>query len=172
MPGGVAAAFAVLSLIRLALLFRGSASARFSEEERRLRAVGFTGLNRGQARHLFDQGVWIDGKAGEVLTREGLPVTHLFHLSTGAANVANCGAMVALAQAPAFLGEMSVLQGSCATATVTLAADSRFWCVPADALRQCLNANPDIRARIEHRFGGTLAEKLRTANSVIAEPAG
>ena len=43
------------------------------------------GLSQNRARHLIDQGMWLAGKEGDVLTREGEPVGHLYYLAEGEA---------------------------------------------------------------------------------------
>ena len=169
--GGVliilAAALLLLNLGHLALLLLARQRARFSEEEERMVAHGLAGLDRAQARHLLDQGMWIDGKPGEVLTRENQPVSHLFYLSAGAAQVTNGGRWIATVGAPTFFGEITVLDESGATATVTLEGEGRFWCVPAGELRLFLRENPALRGALENCFIGTLTQKLRAANRVI-----
>ena len=51
---------------------------RFTPDEQHMMDSLFDGLPRSRARHLVDQGVWISGKAGDTLTREGEPVDHLY----------------------------------------------------------------------------------------------
>ena len=41
------------------------------------------GLGRAQARRLIDQGMWIDGRSGDVLIREGEPAAQLYYLASG-----------------------------------------------------------------------------------------
>jgi len=62
-----------------------------------------------------------------------------------------------------------VLSGAPATATVRLAAKSRFWCIEADVLTRFLAANPGLRPALESAFVGDIAEKLRLANQQLAE---
>ena len=168
MPGVLAAAVAAVNLFYLALIQLAGRRMRFTAEEGAVLAHGLHGLSPAQARHLLDQGMWIDGKAGEVLTRENEPVTHLFYLASGSAEVTSGDRWIVTARAPTFLGEITVLDESGATATTTLAAPSRFWCVAADELRLFLKENPAIRVALEHSFIGTLADKLRVVNRAIS----
>lgn len=165
--GMLAAAVAALNLFHIALLLLAGRRLRFTAEEEGMLAHGLKGLSAPQARHLLDQGLWIEGRTGEVLTRENQPVTHLFYLASGAAEVTSEGRWIVTTGAPTFLGEITVLDEAGATATATLAGPSRFWCVPARELRLFLRENPAIRIALEHSFIGTLADKLRIANSVI-----
>lgn len=166
-----AALLAVLlgvNLFHLGLLLLRGRRLRFTDEETRMAAAVLPSLDRRQARHLIDQGVWIDGRAGETLTRENDPVAHLLYLADGAAEVTSGGRWIATLRAPNLIGEVTVLDESGATATVTLDAPARIWCVAAPALRRFLAENPDIRGALEHSFAGAMAGKIRATNKVLA----
>src|SRR6185436_9693956 len=123
-------------------------------------------------RHLIDQGLWLSGKAGDVLTREGEPVDHLYYLAEGEARVISMGSQVGLCRPGDLIGELTVLSGETASATVTLNTPARFWCAPADDLRPYVEAHEDIRRAIEHGFATVLKAKLRASNRTIAEAGG
>jgi hypothetical protein len=152
-------------------LWRDSA-VRFTPDEQHMMDSLFDGLPRSRARHLVDQGVWISGKAGDMLTREGEPVDHLYYLAEGAAQVLCRGVEVGRCGAGDLIGELTVLSGETATATVILTGPSRFWCAPAEDLRPYVEAHEDIRRAIEHGFATVLKAKLRASNRTIAEAAG
>jgi CRP-like cAMP-binding protein len=132
----------------------------------------FDELPRSRARHLLDQGVWLAGKAGDVLTREGEPVDHLYYLAEGEARVISMDRQVGLCRKGDLIGELTVLSGETASATVTLTTPARFWCAPADDLRPYVEAHEDIRRAIEHGFATVLKAKLRASNRAIAEAGG
>lgn len=144
---------------------------RFTPDEQHMMDSLFDGLPRGRARHLVDQGVWISGKAGDSLTREGEPVEHLYYLAEGDAKVMCDGVEVGHCGAGDLIGELTVLSGETATATVILTRPSRFWCAPAEDLRPYVEAHEDIRRSIEHGFATVLKAKLRASNRTIAEAA-
>ena len=152
-------------------LWRDSA-VRFTPDEQHMMDSLFDGLPRSRARHLVDQGVWISGKAGDTLTREGEPVEHLYYLAEGEAQVLCQGVEVGHCGAGDLIGELTVLSGETATATVILVRPSRFWCAPAEDLRPYVEAHEDIRRAIEHGFATVLKAKLRASNRTIAEAAG
>jgi hypothetical protein len=145
---------------------------RFTPDEQHMMDSLFDGLPRSRARHLVDQGVWISGKAGDTLTREGEPVDHLYYLAEGAAQVLCRGVEVGQCGAGDLIGELTVLSGETATATVILTRPSRFWCAPAEDLRPYVEAHEDIRRAIEHGFATVLKAKLRASNRTIADAAG
>lgn len=145
---------------------------RFTPDEQHMMDSLFDGLPRGRARHLVDQGVWISGKAGDALTREGEPVEHLYYLADGDAQVLCRGVEVGHCGSGDLIGELTVLSGETATATVILTRPSRFWCAPAEDLRPYVEAHEDIRRAIEHGFATVLKAKLRASNRTIAAAAG
>ena len=152
-------------------LWRDSA-VRFTPDEQHMMDSLFDGLPRSRARHLVDQGVWISGRAGDTLTREGEPVDHLYYLAEGEARVLCRGVEVGHCAAGDLIGELTVLSGETATATVILTRPSRFWCAPAEDLRPYVETHEDIRRAIEHGFATVLKAKLRASNRTIAEAAG
>jgi CRP-like cAMP-binding protein len=132
----------------------------------------FDELPRSRARHLLDQGVWLTGKEGDVLTRDGEPVDHLYDLAKGEARVISMGSQVGLCRKGDLIGELTVLSGETASANVILNTPARFWCAPADDLRPYVDAHEDIRRAIEHGFATVLKAKLRASNRAIAEAGG
>jgi CRP/FNR family cyclic AMP-dependent transcriptional regulator len=144
---------------------------RFTFEEEALVAGLLSELSPTRARHLLDQGFWLSGKAGDVLTREEEPVSHLFYLAAGEARVMSHGRLVGTCHAGDLIGEVTVLSGEQASATVTLNGPARFWCAPASALRPYLHAHEDVRRALEHGFAESLRGKLRATNRTIVENA-
>ena len=145
---------------------------RFSADEQQWSRACSTGCRKSRARHLVDQGIWLSGKAGDVLTREGEPVDHLYYLAEGEARVLSTGIEVGLCRPGDLIGELTVLSGETASATVILNTPARFWCAPAEDLRPYVETHEDIRRAIEHGFATVLKAKLRASNRAIAEAAG
>jgi hypothetical protein len=144
----------------------------FTAEERKMIDSLVAGLSTSRARHLIDQGMWLTGKAGDVLTREGEPVGHLYYLAEGEARVTSLGRQVGICSAGDLIGELTVLSGEPASATVTLAGPARFWCAPAEHLKPYVEAHDDLKRAIEHGFAMALKAKLRASNKAIAEAGG
>src|SRR3546814_20042683 len=102
-------------------------------------------LPRSRARHLLDQGFWLSGREGDVLTREEEAVTHLFYLSSGEARVMSHGKRVGTCHAGDLIGEVTVLSGAQASAPLILEGPAPFWFAPAKALRPYPPAHQDVR---------------------------
>ena len=143
-------------------------AARFNREEEEMMSGPLSGLGRAQARRLLDQGFWMDGRPGDVLTREGEQAAQLVYLSRGSADVHAHGHLVGRIGPQQLIGEATVLGGAAATATVTLTAPSRFWCAQGHALNAYLAANPDARHALEQGFTISLRDKLEAMNRAAA----
>lgn len=143
-------------------------AAKFDEDEKAMFSGPLAGLGRAQARRLIDQGMWIEGRPGDVLVREGEPAAQLYFLATGAGDVHSHGNLVGRVVPGQLIGEATVLGESAAIATVTLTQPSRFWCAQGRALNAFLAANPDARHALEHSFTISLREKLDAMNRAAA----
>lgn len=150
----------------------GNRNVRFNDEEREMVERLLPDLPRRSARHVLDQGMWLNGGAGDELTREGEPVHHLYYIAQGEARVISMGRQVGRCGAGDLVGEITVLSGETASATVILDGPARFWCAPAEDLRPYVEAHEDIRRAIEHGFAASLKSKLRASNRTIAEAGG
>jgi len=144
---------------------------RFTPDEQGMVETLFNELPKTRARHLLDQGVWLRGEAGDMLTREGEPVDHLYYLAEGEARVLSGEIEVGRCGKGDLVGELTVLSGETASATVVLETPARFWCAPADDLRPYVEAHEEIRRAIEHGFATVLKAKLRASNRRIADAA-
>jgi CRP-like cAMP-binding protein len=168
MAAGLMALVGTVNIVQLLVLAFGRRGVRFNDEEAAMAAAALPRMDRPTLRALLNQGLWLHARAGETLIREGEPTPHLFYLSEGEAAIASGGRQVATCPSGHFLGEITVLSGAPATATVTLASAARVWCVSTDALRRFLTANPGVRPVLEAAFVGDMAEKLRLANRRLA----
>ena len=139
-------------------------SARFERHEQPLRRGPFEGMNRATARSLIDQGLWIDARAGDVLEREGEPVSHLHWIADGTAESIVHGSPTATCGPRTLIGEATVFSGDPASATVRLTADSKLWSIEAETLLAYAEAHPDVRQILDHGFTRSLAEKLDALN--------
>ncbi len=160
----------IVAGVQVSSVIGANKAARFTHEEQNMFDGPLAGLARAQARRLIDQGVWIDGRPGEVLIREGEPAAQLYYLASGSAEVHSRGALVGRIEPGQLVGEATVLGETAAIATVTLNEPSRFWCAQGNSLNAYLAANPDARHALEHSFNVSLREKLDAMNRAAAPP--
>ena len=142
---------------------------RFTDDEEAMRTGFLSALPRSAARQFIDQGLWLSGTAGEVLTREGEPVGNLYYLLSGDAEATSQGRQVGTCRAGDLIGEATILSGDAATATVTLNGPATFWCASTTALRRFLDDHDGLRVAIERSLASAVKDKLRAANRTIAE---
>ncbi|PZU09153.1 cyclic nucleotide-binding domain-containing protein [Sphingomonas sp.] len=160
----VCGALMTISAAKTLFSINWGSKVRLSAEEVAMVERCFSSIPRTTVRHLLDQGLWMSGKAGESLLQEGAPATHLFYLSEGEVSVSSGGRELATSGPGHFFGEITVLAGGPATASVSLKTPARFWCATADSLHSFLALYPDYRAILEAAFAGDLRDKLRLAN--------
>lgn len=158
----------VVASVQAGSILVANKAARFSEEEEEMLSGPLSGLGRAQARRLLDQGFWMDGRPGDVLTREGEQAAQLVYLAKGSAEVHALTRLVGQIGSGQLIGEATILGNAPATATVTLTSPSRFWCAQGHALNAYLAANPDARHALEHGFNVSLRHKLEAMNRAAA----
>lgn len=154
----------IVAGVQAASVLGANRAAKFDDDERTMVEGPLAGLGRAQARRLLDQGIWMDGRPGDVLIREGEPAAQLYFLASGVGDVHSRGHLVGQVVPGQLVGEATVLGESAAIATVTLAQPSRFWCAQGRTLNAYLAANPDARHALEHGFTVSLREKLEAMN--------
>ena len=160
----------VVAGVQAASVIAANRAARFTAEEDVMLAGPFSGLGRAQARRLLDQGMWMDGRKGDVLTREGERAGQLIFLASGEADVEALGKSVGTIGAGQLIGEATVLGTALASATVRLSAPSRIWCAQGAVLEAYLAANPDARHALDRGFTLSLRDKLEAMNRAAAQP--
>jgi Cyclic nucleotide-binding domain len=167
---GVILPFLILIVagVQISSILGANRAAEFSAEEQLMLEGPLVGLGRAQARRLIDQGMWIDGREGDVLIREGQPAAQLYYLASGAGDVHSHGNLVGRVVPGQLVGEATVLGESAAIATITLTQPSRFWCAQGRTLNAYLAANPDARHALEHSFTVSLRQKLDAMNRAAA----
>jgi CRP-like cAMP-binding protein len=152
-----------INIIQLAILVRERRSLQWSNEEVEVRNTVFKQMSARSFRTLMRAGRWRTLKAESVLVVEGKPVTHLTLLVSGSAVVQVHGKTIAFLGHGAFVGEMSLLTGSPASATVRISQTSRVLVWEANALRNLMNRNQDIDAALQEALSADLLGKLSTS---------
>jgi CRP-like cAMP-binding protein len=160
------AVISVIGLIRLYIIYKYF---HFSDEEQAATKRLGPGLAKDRVRKLLSLGNWSDVSPGHVLTREGLPVTHLIYVASGVCRIEIDGTIVATIGAGGLIGEMTYHTGQPATATVIVDAVSRILAFERDALEGFLDRNDDIRDALERSIAGDLRHKLAATTQTLTE---
>ncbi|PLX37657.1 MAG: cyclic nucleotide-binding domain-containing protein [Hyphomicrobiales bacterium] len=159
----------VVNVVQLLITWHKNRSARFSDEEGAFMATRFPDLRPADRRRLLDAGVWLHADEGTVLTREGAPVEHLAYLADGRATVLAGEVPVATCEPGSLIGEITVLEGTPANATVIVSKPARFWMIEAQHLRDMVANRPEIGRVIENSIARAIGDKLVRSNASLKE---
>jgi CRP-like cAMP-binding protein len=107
-------------------------------------------------------------KAGEVLFREGDAGDGLFVVMKGSVRISKQGATgeeaLAVLEAPAFFGEMALIDVSTRAADAIANEDSDLFFIPLQELRSVIDAYHKIALKILYALCEVLAQRLRETN--------
>lgn len=160
----------VLILVNVVQIFREwmrEHRARFSAEERQFVETRFQGLSNAEARQLLNLGVWVDGAPGTQLTTEGEPVEHVAYVAEGVFDIFHGGAKVGVCRAGNFIGEMSVLGHTSASATAITAGQARYWLIPSETLLDLQARSPKLASAFQSGIAQDLSSKVISTNAAL-----
>ena len=115
-------------------------------------------------RRMRDLMRWSDETPGTVLMRQGDPEPAFIYVASGSAEAVTDGVSVGVCGPGHFLGEMSLVSGETASATVTASKAMRVARFDRDALAQLSRSIPEIRTAFDAALNRGLAAKLRRMN--------
>ncbi|WP_224814848.1 Crp/Fnr family transcriptional regulator [Hasllibacter sp. MH4015] len=158
----------MLIAVNLLQLYRTEWSnflAPFNAEEQAMVSEHLPGLNRDEARRLLDQGQWLKLPNGQPLSAEGQPVDHLYYIAKGHADVEVVDDVVSVCREGNFVGEMTVMTGAPASATVTIGSPTaQLWRIEAGKLRALLEGQDAIARALDAAFARNYRDKLGRMN--------
>ena len=139
--------------------------ARFTPEEQRFVTARLSALSKAQARRLLNMGVWVDGTQGVILTKEAKPVDSLAYLIAGEVGIYLNDQKVGSCLPGNFVGEMSVLGNTPASATAIVAVPSRYWLIPSRHLHSLQEKEPEVAAALHSGIARDLRNKIISGNA-------
>lgn len=154
-----------VNIIQIAREYMIERRVRFSPEEAHFFETHLSSLSRKDARRLLNMGIWVDGEPGTVLTREREPVKNLIYLLSGRVDILSQDAKVGACIAGNFVGEMSVLSKSTASATAVVAEPSRYWMIGAERLHKLQKDDPVIGNAFQSGIARDLRNKIISINT-------
>ena len=165
--------FSLVNLAQLALLQIENRRGSFSDEEKMFIKTCLVGIESAYARKLMKLGAWIEVHEGATLITQGTCPLHLKFLVSGGARIEKDGQLVGRVKAGDFLGEMSFLTRSKASASVIATEPTRYLAFERMALSEHLAKNQVVRHAIEASFNVNLVDKLtKTSASRVVPAAG
>lgn len=144
---------------------------RFTPEEQAFVNARLRGLLKSDARRLLNMGVWVDGAPGVVLTTEGKPVEKLAYIISGRVDIFLNDRKVGACTAGNFVGEMSVLGQTPASATAIVAEPSRYWLIPSERLQTLQDKEPSLAGAFQSGIARDLRNKIISNNEALGRSA-
>ncbi|WP_370297951.1 Crp/Fnr family transcriptional regulator [Qipengyuania mesophila] len=165
----VALIFVAVNAVQISVLRRRARRGAMLEEETSLfdRLLGIE--DPGRQERLRDLMTWRDVEEGEVLMRQHQPDPPLIYVARGGVHVECDGRIVGTCGPEEFLGEMSLVSGQTASATVIVAQRSRVATFDRDALAHYARAVPEVDTALTHALNRGLAAKVRRMNEAAAQ---
>lgn len=161
-------AFVLANGARLAVLLVRARTGDLRREERELIEHVLRVEEPARQRRLLGLLAWRDVAAGEVLMRQGQASPPLVYIAQGTAMVEHEGKLVGRCGPGDFLGEMSLVTGARATATVTAGEAMRVALLDRDALAQLARSAPEIGHAIDAVINRSLVAKVVRMNRAAA----
>jgi CRP-like cAMP-binding protein len=162
------AAFAVVNLARLARIAHTSRRNFMTPEQRELVEQVLQVREPAQQRDLLEVISWRDAKPSEVLMWQGQKAPPLIYMARGGAVVEHDGLELGKCLAGDFMGEMSLISGERATATVTVAEQSHIAVFDRERLLHLSSALPELGRSLDQTFNRGLTAKIRRMNEAVA----
>mgnify|MGYP002628312552 CR=1 FL=1 len=127
----------------------------------------FKTLSPGQFRQINRKARWTMAPADTVLLREDEPAQKLFFLETKGFSITKQGETYE-AKGPAFLGEIMMMQGGGASATVTVPKGAIYAEWHTADLHRMMKKSRALDNALAARFGHDMADKLRNSVPIRA----
>jgi signal transduction histidine kinase len=160
--------FVAVNVGQLLILWYYARRHRFAEHETHFAASMPKSVDRRSIRRLLKLAEVRHAGPGDALTSEGAPVRDLMFIADGVVQIERGGQIVAVCGPGDFLGEMSFLTGSPATATAVVVKPLRYLGFDQARLRQALDADSDLKQAMDASFNRNLVGKLAKSGQGIA----
>ena len=160
--------FAAINAVHFAALAMRARSGRLLEEERELFDEVMRIDEPGQRRHLQDLIDWRDIEPGQALVTQGQANPPLIYVGRGRADIVVDGNRIGECAPGDFLGEMSLISGQTANATVSAVEPMRVARFDREALAQLSRAAPEVGRALDSALNRSLAAKVVRMNEVAA----
>jgi hypothetical protein len=155
----------LVNVIQIGLIWHENRRVRFNQDEQAIVDARLSRLDPRDARRILNKGFWAQGKQGTKLTQQGKPVRFLVYLVSGRVDILCDDKQVAFCGPGNFVGEMSLLGDSPASATAIVAEPSRYWMIPTDEIRNMRLFAPELAGAIEMGIAQDLKDKIITTNA-------
>lgn len=174
-PDGTALVIVLLllfaNLVQLALMLARARSGMTRREERELVQLILKVEDPKNQNRLLDLLEWRDVEEGETLMEQGQAQPPFIYIASGEAAVLHDGQNVGSAGVGDFLGEMSLVSGARASATVTASKPMRIARFDRDGLLRLSHGMPEIGRAFDLALNRGMAAKIARMNEAAARVA-
>ena len=160
--------FFVVSIFGLFRLYIESRPIKARPRDLLIADALFPGLPKRRALAIVKQGTWIRSDGGN-LTTQGKPVSQLFVIAEGAADVIMNEHKVSSVGVGGIIGDMTAFQAGTATATTTLTQHSMIFTIDANTLKRAFARDEDLASAFEDGKQSALQRRLFQANAHLVE---
>ena len=167
---GLAILFTLVNGARIASLLGRARKGTVLDQERELFEHVMQIDDPARQSRMRDLISWREIAAGEILMREGEAHPPLIYVASGRADIDHGGQSVGSCSSGDFLGEMSVISGQVASATVTASEAMRIARFDRDALADLVRTVPEMGKAIDAALNRSLAAKLLRMNQSRVPP--
>jgi hypothetical protein len=168
LPIILAALFILVNGVQLGVLMSRSRMGRLLVDERGLFAEVLAIDRPKEQARLRDLMTWRDIRKGHFLMEQGQKDPPLVYIARGRASIEHDGTLIGMCGAGDFAGEMSLVSGDPATATVTAEEDMRIAQFDRDALGHFSREVPELGNAISAALNRGLAAKVARMNAKAA----
>jgi CRP-like cAMP-binding protein len=156
-----------INLGQLVRMRRRNRAGALTSEERALIAEVLSIEEPAKQRRLREVITWRDADTGEVLMRQGQKAPPLIYVATGQMEIEHEGLPVSTCGPDDFLGEMSLVTGEGATATVKVALPARIAVFDRGGLLRLMEAMPELSRAFDRRLNAGLVDKIQRMNRAM-----
>ncbi len=164
------AIFVIVNVVQLFLIWYYEYQHSFAADEKHFAESMPGGVDRSAVKRLLDHAELVQFDPGATLTTEGEPVQKLMYLADGIVKIELGDRIVAICGPGDYVGELSFLSGSPASATATVVKPTRVLSFDQKELTAAIEADAQLRRTLESALNRNLAGKLVRANDVSELP--
>jgi hypothetical protein len=162
-PVGWNVLFMAINVVQVYRILVERRPVRLKADELALYKLAFRVLTPREFERILAIGRWEEAGAGECLVEQGVRLDRVLVLHSGATSVVQGGARVAELGPGQLVGEMGFLTDAKTSARVVTNEPTRYFALPADALRALFKKHPELRIGMQMVIGNDLVAKLRAA---------
>lgn len=165
----LAALFIAANAFQLARFSMDRRKGLLTAEERALIADVLSIEEPAKQRRLRDVITWRDAETGEILIRQGEIAPSLIYIATGKMDIEHDGLPVGTCGPDDFIGEMSLVSGEGASATVKVSMPARIAVFDREGLQRLAKAMPEFSRALDRTLNRGLSAKIQRMNKATRE---